>query len=116
MLGETLSSTFSSNTYSFSVWVYPLSYQDNYNKNTVNPDLFKMIIGRWGDGKFDFILTPGRFSVNNRDLDFKNVPLNVWSHLAVSIDSGEACVYIDGELVAHDTGFFHSVGGCELSV
>jgi hypothetical protein len=116
MLGETLSSTFCSNTYSFSVWVYPLSYQDNYNKNTVNPDLFKMIIGRWDDDKFDFILTPGRFSVNNRDLDFKNVPLNVWSHLAVSIDSGEACVYIDGELVARDTGFFHSVGGCELSI
>lgn len=115
-LGETLSSTFKSNTYSLSMWVNPLSYKDDYNKNIVNPDLFKMIIGRWDDGKFDFILTPDRFSANNRDLDFKNVPLNVWSHLAVSVDSGEACVYIDGELVAHDTGFFHSVGGCELSI
>ena len=116
---EAFDSLFGTNTYSFSVWVKPLSYQENYNISTNAPDRFRIIMGRWqdinniGNG---FILTTGRFSSNTKDLDFKNVPLNVWSHLAVCADSGDVCIYVNGELVAHDTGFYQVNDGGNFSI
>jgi len=93
------------NTWVFQAWLKPESYNATYNT------VYSFTPGNWLQ---IFLDGSGRVKIatdNNGEQTWTedSIPLNQWSHLAVSNNSGTASVYIDGQLLSsksltHDSG------------
>ncbi len=99
--GDILDSLFTKGTFSISMWAFPRARDDNNNYPG-------FLIQKWHTSSSTdnaFILRLFRFDGENNSVDFQPLSLNVWSHIAVSADSGNVSVYVNGEKVVEDSGF-----------
>jgi len=66
----------------------------------VNNTSYAMLTAKANSGELRFEITPNG-SAETRDLDSPNpLPVNVWTHVAVTLDGRQAVMYINGHAVA----------------
>jgi hypothetical protein len=99
--GDILNSTFITNTFSISCWVYITDYTDGDGYHG-------MIINKWhtsdsSDNAF-ILYCDGSWNTNGADTAFTQPSLNTWHHIVVTMDGGTAKIYLDGSLDATGTG------------
>src|ERR1700690_3869783 len=59
-----------------------------------------MLTAKANSGKLRFEITPNG-STETRDLDSPNsLPVNVWTHVAVTLDGRQAVMFINGQAIA----------------
>ncbi|MFW6327915.1 MAG: LamG domain-containing protein, partial [Bacteroidota bacterium] len=99
--GDILDTLFTKGTFSISMWAYPQARVDDNGYTG-------FLMQKWftsSSSNNAFILRLFRFDGNNKAMSFHPLDLNVWSHIAVSVDNGNASIYINGQMVAQDSGF-----------
>jgi uncharacterized protein (TIGR02145 family) len=107
-MGNILSEVFESNVYTISLW---------YNM-TVNGGL----INKWQNccpntGNNAFWTAADGFWSNTKGYQpFTNPPINQWVHWLITMNSGTLQVYINGELVLTDTGYYSVASDMNLKI
>ena len=95
-----------SNTYTIEMWIRPTAYPggSNYaslyqitNSNTSSFGGFLLTLYASGTIRFD--CRPGNGGTNVLISSSSTVPLNAWSHVALSVNAGAATMYINGASV-----------------
>ncbi len=112
MFQDILDTVFVSGTFSISMWAYPEAYVDNEGYGG-------FLIQKWHTAGVDdnaFILRLSSFNSSNRSVSFSPLELNIWSHIALSVDSGDVEIYVNGVLEASDTGHIFSETNFKLMV
>ena len=110
--GDVLDTLFTGGTFSISLWAYPEALKDSEGRRS-------FLISKWfssGQSSNAFILSTYIFQGINKQISFRPLPLNTWSHIIVSVNNGNVKIYINGDLVAQDEGFDFNATGTPLKL
>ena len=112
------------NTYTIECWIFPTALPGSTNSaqlfqvsNTNATNFGALLFELYGTGNIRFQVRPSTGGTNVLITSSSTVTTNTWSHVAVSVSSGSATVYINGAsvgtgtvVVLNNTQTFSSIG------
>jgi hypothetical protein len=112
------------NTYTIECWIFPTALPGSTNSaqlfqvsNTNAANFGALLFELYGTGNIRFQVRPSTGGTNVLITSSSTVTTNTWSHVAVSVSSGSATVYINGAsvgtgtvVVLNNTQTFSSIG------